>query len=65
MVRALTRTLGEIAREMEELADRKGDQEIDHGRADGLLLEAIELLAPLSSASRIVAAYERVEKWYA
>jgi hypothetical protein len=45
------------------------DEEIAHGKADDLLLDAIRELGKQAGetemAERIIAAWERVEKWYA
>lgn len=56
-----------IAEELEAMTG--GDREADHSRADDLLVNTINLLAPKrpegGSVDRILAAYEAVEKWYA
>lgn len=49
-----------------------GDNEAEHSRADALLVEAIERLAPYAIGTNdegesepLVAAFDRLVKWYA
>jgi hypothetical protein len=59
---------------MRSLAVGRGDVEIDHSRADDLLIEAIRVLAQAASADptlwkreaeELIESWNRVEKWYA
>lgn len=45
----------------EELSSKAGGQEGAHGEADSILCELLELLG----YKDVVAAYNKVEKWYA
>lgn len=61
------RTLAEIAKEMEDMPQ---DEDM-HKAADGLLVEALKLIANLGSLSasrayldRLVGAWEKLPKWY-
>jgi hypothetical protein len=68
------RTLYEVRADMRSLAVGRGDVEIDHSRADELLVEAIRVLAQAASADptlwqreaeELIESWDRVEKWYA
>lgn len=50
-----------LHKELEELAKNEGDTEIDHGRADDILVEIVRLLG----YKEIADLYEKVDKWYA
>ena len=60
-------SLTAIAEELEGMSDDDGERV--HIRADELLINTINLLAPKrpegGSVDRIIAAYEAVGKWYA
>ncbi len=63
------RSLGQIVEEMEGL---DGDQEMDHIRADQLLIEALQgcsataqMASTKKAIRRLLLAYEAKEKWYA
>lgn len=50
-----------LHKELEELAKNEGDTEIDHSRADDILVEIVRLLGH----KEIADLYEKVDKWYA
>lgn len=56
-----------IADKMEKI--ETGDQEVDHRKADDLLLYALSALAgtptELAAVARIIRAYHLLPKWYA
>lgn len=62
--------LGEIAKEMEDLAKNGWDEEEDHASGDNLLIDtiaALEILANVKGdvVTRITNAFNDIDKWYA
>lgn len=70
------RTLFEMRQEMLKLSELQGDPEIEHSRADEILIEAVEFFAALidraypqslwtDEVAELVESYKAVGKWYA
>jgi len=62
--------LNRIFREMDNLTNPDGDWEIQHGRADDLLLEVLQTITytnneTATTIKHIIRAYKDVPKWYA
>jgi hypothetical protein len=60
--------LTDIVRELEIMADRRGDRELDHIDADLMLMNVITILSKEGGVPevsvRIRSAFERIPKWY-
>ena len=60
-----TKKFNKIITQMEDL-EKETDIEGAHGDADDLLIEALETIAPKSRlVSKLIKAYNEVDKWYA
>jgi hypothetical protein len=62
------RTIEEITRDMllitEYVNKEVYDEEIAHGNADDLLIEALESICDRQDVERLIDAYHSVPKWY-
>ena len=62
-----TKKFNKIITQMENLKKETDiDIEASHGNADDLLMEALETIAPKSRlVTKLIKAYNEVDKWYA
>jgi len=59
------RSVENITKQMQEIANRDDDPEADHCKADYLLREALLSLEASKRIRELLNAYEKVRKWYA